>query len=62
MRHVRFHELPHSFAVNSIMIGDDVKTAQTNLGHVIEKSDSKSCRIFLLLVYTLDIVATNFAP
>ena len=30
---VRFHDLRHSFAVNSLMIGDDVKTVQANLGH-----------------------------
>lgn len=29
----RFHDLRHSFAVNSLMIGDDVKTVQENLGH-----------------------------
>ncbi|MBQ3146835.1 MAG: site-specific integrase [Oscillospiraceae bacterium] len=29
----RFHDLRHSFAVNSLMIGDDVKTVQANLGH-----------------------------
>ena len=29
----RFHDLRHSFAVNSLMIGDDVKTVQSNLGH-----------------------------
>ena len=32
---ISFHvnDLRHSFAVNSLMIGDDVKTVQTNLGH-----------------------------
>ena len=29
----RFHDLRHSFAVNSLMVGDDVKTVQANLGH-----------------------------
>ena len=29
----RFHDLRHSFAVNSLMIGDDIKTVQANLGH-----------------------------
>ena len=33
IKNVRFHDLRHSFAVNSLMIGDDVKTEQTNLGH-----------------------------
>lgn len=33
IENVRFHDLRHSFAVNSLMIGDDVKTVQTNLGH-----------------------------
>ena len=33
IKNVRFHDLRHSFAVNSLMIGDDVKTVQTNLGH-----------------------------
>ena len=29
----RFHELRHTFAVNSIRAGDDIKTIQGNLGH-----------------------------
>lgn len=33
IKNVRFHDLWHSFAVNSLMIGDDIKTVQTNLGH-----------------------------
>ena len=33
IENVRFHDLRHSFAVNSLMIGDDVKTVQANLGH-----------------------------
>ena len=33
IKNVRFHDLRHSFAVNSLMIGDDVKTVQANLGH-----------------------------
>lgn len=30
---VRFHDLRHCFAVNSLQAGDDIKTVQTNLGH-----------------------------
>lgn len=30
---VRFHDLRHTFAVNSIRAGDDIKTIQGNLGH-----------------------------
>lgn len=30
---VRFHDLRHTFAVNSIRAGDDIKTVQGNLGH-----------------------------
>ena len=30
---VRFHDLRHSFAVNSLKAGDDIKTVQENLGH-----------------------------
>jgi len=30
---VRFHDLRHTFAVNSIKSGDDIKTVQENLGH-----------------------------
>ena len=29
----RFHDLRHTYAVNSLRSGDDVKTVQTNLGH-----------------------------
>jgi len=29
----RFHDLRHTFAVNSIRAGDDIKTIQENLGH-----------------------------
>lgn len=29
----RFHDLRHSFAVNSLQAGDDIKTVQANLGH-----------------------------
>lgn len=29
----RFHDLRHSFAVASLQNGDDIKTAQENLGH-----------------------------
>lgn len=29
----RFHDLRHTFAVNSIRAGDDIKTIQDNLGH-----------------------------
>lgn len=31
--HARFHDLRHSYAVVSLMAGDDVKTLQVNLGH-----------------------------
>jgi integrase len=30
---VRFHDLRHTFAVNSLKSGDDIKTVQENLGH-----------------------------
>lgn len=30
---VRFHDLRHTYAVNSIKSGDDIKTVQENLGH-----------------------------
>ena len=29
----RFHELSHTYAVNAIRAGDDIKTIQGNLGH-----------------------------
>ena len=29
----RFHDLRHTYAVNSIRAGDDIKTIQSNLGH-----------------------------
>ena len=29
----RFHDLRHTYAVNSIRAGDDIKTVQENLGH-----------------------------
>ena len=31
--HLRFHDLRHTFAVNSLRAGDDIKTVQDNLGH-----------------------------
>ena len=30
---IRFHDLRHTFAVNSLKAGDDIKTVQENLGH-----------------------------
>jgi integrase len=30
---VRFHDLRHTYAVNSLKAGDDIKTVQGNLGH-----------------------------
>ena len=30
---IRFHDLRHSYAVNAIRAGDDIKTIQGNLGH-----------------------------
>ena len=33
METVRFHDLRHTFAVNSLKAGDDIKTVQENLGH-----------------------------
>jgi len=30
---VRFHDMRHTYAVNSIRAGDDVKTVQANMGH-----------------------------
>ena len=30
---VRFHDLRHTYAVNSLKAGDDIKTVQENLGH-----------------------------
>lgn len=31
--HLRLHDLRHTYAVNSIRAGDDIKTVQENLGH-----------------------------
>lgn len=31
--HLRFHDLRHSYAVASLIAGDDIKTLQENLGH-----------------------------
>jgi len=31
--HLRFHDLRHSYAVVSLLAGDDIKTVQENLGH-----------------------------
>ena len=31
---LRFHDLRHTYAVNSLRAGDDIKTVQENLGHV----------------------------
>ncbi len=33
LQHHRIHDLRHTFAVNSIIAGDDVKTVQENMGH-----------------------------
>lgn len=33
LEHVRFHDTRHTYAVNSIRAGDDIKTIQGNLGH-----------------------------
>ena len=33
MTGVRFHDLRHTYAVNAIRAGDDIKTIQGNLGH-----------------------------
>ena len=33
MSHVRFHDLRHTYAVNAIRAGDDIKAVQSNLGH-----------------------------
>ena len=30
---VRFHDTRHTYAVNAIRAGDDIKTVQGNLGH-----------------------------
>lgn len=30
---MKFHDLRHTFAVNSLKAGDDIKTVQENLGH-----------------------------
>lgn len=30
---IRFHDLRHTFAVSSLIAGDDIKTVQSNLGH-----------------------------
>ena len=30
---LRFHDLRHSYAVNALRSGDDIKTVQGNLGH-----------------------------
>lgn len=33
LEHYRVHDLRHTFAVNSILAGDDIKTIQENMGH-----------------------------
>ena len=33
MSDMRFHDLRHTYAVNSLKAGDDIKTLQENLGH-----------------------------
>ena len=33
LEHYRVHDLRHTFAVNSIIAGDDIKTLQENMGH-----------------------------
>ena len=33
MPDMRFHDLRHTYAVNSLKSGDDIKTLQENLGH-----------------------------
>ena len=33
LEHIRFHDLRHTYAVNSLKSGDDIKTVQENLGH-----------------------------
>ena len=33
LENVRFHDLRHTYAVNSLRAGDDIKTVQENLGH-----------------------------
>ena len=33
LRHIRFHDLRHSYAVAALRSGDDIKTVQGNLGH-----------------------------
>ena len=33
MEKLRFHDLRHTFSVNSLQAGDDIKTVQENLGH-----------------------------
>ena len=33
MPDLRFHDLRHTFSVNSLQAGDDIKTVQENLGH-----------------------------
>ena len=33
MPNVRIHDLRHTYAVNSLRAGDDIRTVQENLGH-----------------------------
>ena len=33
LEEMRFHDLRHTYAVNSLKAGDDMKTLQENLGH-----------------------------
>ena len=33
LKDMKFHDLRHTFAVNSLKAGDDIKTVQENLGH-----------------------------
>jgi len=35
---MRFHDLRHNYAVNSLKAGDDIKTLQENLGHATAAS------------------------
>ena len=40
---LRFHDLRHTFAVNSLKAGDDIKTVQENLGHATASFTLSTC-------------------
>ena len=43
MKDMRFHDLRHTYAVNSLKAGDDIKTLQENLGHATASFTLSTC-------------------